>query len=134
MQPLTVHETNLAQERPCARCIKRNIGHLCHDEPREPELATKKSKSQHSNSVAEDGSPPDQLQSTIDNGMNNSNEQSQEQDSQDNGLGLDTTALTQGRPLQLVQPSPVSGLQASALNSSSNQCKPPLARSDRKAN
>lgn len=23
-------------ERPCARCIKRDIGHLCHDEPREP--------------------------------------------------------------------------------------------------
>lgn len=23
------------QERPCTRCIKRNIGHLCHDEPRE---------------------------------------------------------------------------------------------------
>jgi len=23
-------------ERPCTRCIKRNIGHLCHDEPREP--------------------------------------------------------------------------------------------------
>lgn len=23
-------------DRPCKRCIKRNIGHLCHDEPREP--------------------------------------------------------------------------------------------------
>lgn len=22
--------------RPCNRCIKRSIGHLCHDEPREP--------------------------------------------------------------------------------------------------
>lgn len=22
-------------ERPCGRCLKRNIGHLCHDEPRE---------------------------------------------------------------------------------------------------
>lgn len=26
---------NLLQERPCQRCIKRNIGHLCHDEPRD---------------------------------------------------------------------------------------------------
>lgn len=26
----------LLKERPCTRCIKRNIGHLCHDEPREP--------------------------------------------------------------------------------------------------
>ncbi|KAI5791682.1 hypothetical protein DFH27DRAFT_485733 [Peziza echinospora] len=23
------------EERPCGRCLKRNIGHLCHDEPRE---------------------------------------------------------------------------------------------------
>ncbi|CAK1358761.1 unnamed protein product [Cercospora beticola] len=29
-------------ERPCARCVKRDIGHLCHDEPREP---AKRSKS-----------------------------------------------------------------------------------------
>ncbi|KAL8643067.1 MAG: hypothetical protein Q9228_000306 [Teloschistes exilis] len=24
------------KDRPCTRCVKRNIGHLCHDEPREP--------------------------------------------------------------------------------------------------
>ncbi|CAK7272475.1 Transcription factor [Sporothrix epigloea] len=30
-------------ERPCTRCIKRNIGHLCHDEPRDSE--SRKSKS-----------------------------------------------------------------------------------------
>ncbi|KAL9613943.1 MAG: hypothetical protein Q9167_001557 [Letrouitia subvulpina] len=29
-------------ERPCTRCVKRNIGHLCHDEPREPAKASKK--------------------------------------------------------------------------------------------
>ncbi|EMC98521.1 hypothetical protein BAUCODRAFT_130166 [Baudoinia panamericana UAMH 10762] len=28
-------------ERPCARCVKRDIGHLCHDEPREPPKRTK---------------------------------------------------------------------------------------------
>ncbi|TKA65770.1 hypothetical protein B0A55_09478, partial [Friedmanniomyces simplex] len=31
------------QQRPCARCVKRDIGHLCHDEPRE---APKRSKSE----------------------------------------------------------------------------------------
>ncbi|OKL62090.1 hypothetical protein UA08_02980 [Talaromyces atroroseus] len=31
-------------ERPCTRCIKRNIGHLCHDEPREP---AKKNRGEH---------------------------------------------------------------------------------------
>ena len=30
-------------QRPCARCIKRDIGHLCHDEPRDP---PKRSKSE----------------------------------------------------------------------------------------
>ncbi|KAE8452847.1 hypothetical protein EG329_013119 [Mollisiaceae sp. DMI_Dod_QoI] len=108
-------------ERPCARCIKRNIGHLCHDEPREPESATKKSKSQHSNSAAEDdGSPPDQAQASADNGMSNSFDQSQDQ-SQDSSLTLGSAALSQGGPLQLVQPSPVSGIQASALNANSGQ-------------
>ena len=28
-------------ERPCARCVKRDIGHLCHDEPRDPPKRTK---------------------------------------------------------------------------------------------
>lgn len=45
MLPLKKHGVNgieadvcrdaAAQERPCTRCIKRSIGHLCHDEPRE---------------------------------------------------------------------------------------------------
>lgn len=26
------------QERPCTRCIKRNIGHLCHDQPRDSDV------------------------------------------------------------------------------------------------
>lgn len=29
-------------ERPCTRCIKRNIGHLCHDEPRDADAKKKK--------------------------------------------------------------------------------------------
>jgi hypothetical protein len=118
----------VAQERPCARCIKRNIGHLCHDEPREPESATKKSKkSQHTHSEKsepeDDGTTPDQTESNIDNGISNLFEQSQDQ-AQDNNLSL-ATGLSQGGPSQIVQPSPVSGIQANALNSNSNQCKCP---------
>ncbi|KAH7090299.1 hypothetical protein FB567DRAFT_519526 [Paraphoma chrysanthemicola] len=37
-------------ERPCTRCVKRNIGHLCHDEPRE---GVKKSKSEPDNNAGE---------------------------------------------------------------------------------
>ena len=39
------------KERPCTRCIKRNIGHLCHDEPREP---SKRSRSEHEQSAADE--------------------------------------------------------------------------------
>jgi len=39
------------QERPCTRCIKRNIGHLCHDEPREP---VKRTRSEHETPVADE--------------------------------------------------------------------------------
>ncbi|EFQ99330.1 Rds2p [Nannizzia gypsea CBS 118893] len=35
--------------RPCSRCIKRNIGHLCHDKPREP---TKRVKNETEGTVA----------------------------------------------------------------------------------
>ncbi|KAJ6135467.1 hypothetical protein N7512_000627 [Penicillium capsulatum] len=39
------------KERPCTRCIKRNIGHLCHDEPREP---AKRTRGDQEHSAAED--------------------------------------------------------------------------------
>ncbi|CZT41460.1 related to transcription factors [Rhynchosporium secalis] len=121
------------KERPCARCIKRDIGHLCHDEPREPESATKKAaKKQHSNSVPEeDGSPSEVvLTEDVEDSVNDSFEQSaqiqtqaQAQSHEANSLALGTDALpqSQGGSLQLVQPSPVSGIQANALNSNSNQ-------------
>ena len=52
---------NISQERPCTRCIKRNIGHLCHDEPRE---SFKKPKNDHTlNSNEEEQSSPKQSRS-----------------------------------------------------------------------
>ena len=42
----------IKKERPCTRCIKRNIGHLCHDEPRDQ---TKRSRnSEYDHSIADD--------------------------------------------------------------------------------
>ena len=38
------------QERPCTRCIKRNIGHLCHDELREP---AKRPKAEQSHTASD---------------------------------------------------------------------------------
>ncbi|KAK7229141.1 hypothetical protein V2G26_001311 [Clonostachys chloroleuca] len=39
-------------ERPCTRCIKRNIGHLCHDEPRDADSKKNKNATQGAPSVA----------------------------------------------------------------------------------
>ena len=47
----------MSQDRPCKRCIKRNIGHLCHDEPREGHGYHKKSKADSDATAADDGSP-----------------------------------------------------------------------------
>jgi hypothetical protein len=112
----------VAQERPCARCIKRNIGHLCHDERRENDSVTKKSKSQHSNSVEDEETPPEQpqLQPSVENGLTNPFDQIADQ-AQEN-ISLGRPSITQSGSLQIVQPSPVSGIQVSALSSSSNQC------------
>jgi len=38
------------QDRPCIRCVKRSIGHLCHDEPRE---SARSSKSEQSNTASD---------------------------------------------------------------------------------
>lgn len=47
------------KERPCTRCIKRNIGHLCHDEPRE---AAKRVRGENEHSTAdEEGSSNNEL-------------------------------------------------------------------------
>lgn len=47
----TVSNTGL-QDRPCARCVKRSIGHLCHDEPRD---SVKGIKHDQTNSTSNSG-------------------------------------------------------------------------------
>jgi hypothetical protein len=112
----------VVQERPCARCIKRNIGHLCHDESRAADSATKKSKSHNSNSVDDEETSPDQPQSqpSVENGMNHPFDQSTDSAPENIGLG---PSITQSTTLQIVQPSPVSGIQQNALNSNSSHCR-----------
>lgn len=71
------------QERPCTRCVKRNIGHLCHDEPRE---SVKKSKSEPENPDAQGEAPQ--------NGVSNSdtaNVMPQHTSGPDAGLNLQPT-------------------------------------------
>ncbi|KAI9718235.1 MAG: hypothetical protein M1812_004225 [Candelaria pacifica] len=108
-------------ERPCTRCIKRNIGHLCHDELREP---IKRSKSEHDTSTGEEETSP-KHEITSGNGMTTSFEPGTEQQIvQDADLSLDPPPLPQGGPAETVQilpPSPVSGTQTQTLSSSDQQ-------------
>ena len=50
----------MSQDRPCKRCIKRNIGHLCHDEPREGQHRKSKSEADQAG-VDESTSPMHEL-------------------------------------------------------------------------
>ncbi|KAK4133190.1 SPO22-domain-containing protein [Trichocladium antarcticum] len=115
-------------ERPCTRCIKRNIGHLCHDEPRDHE--SRKSKSVLAPStVHETGSQPDLGRSSL-----NQRDRAMRPPSFDaggaNGPGqvakaaFEAAAALAGRnnnQLQLVQPTPVSGIRSAGLGTTMSQ-------------
>ncbi|KAI2473487.1 meiosis protein SPO22/ZIP4 like-domain-containing protein [Annulohypoxylon bovei var. microspora] len=110
-------------ERPCTRCIKRNIGHLCHDEPRDPD--SKKPKGSH-DAAGHDESDiqPELSQNSIDqsaaaamappafDGTGAAQRTKQ---------GFGAGALGQTNPLQLVSPNPVSNMQANGSGSNMNQ-------------
>lgn len=105
----------LMQERPCTRCIKRNIGHLCHDEPRDAD--SKKARSTQGTSVIDESETRSEAaRSSID--QTRAALRALGQSSQFRGS---TPNLHQGDPLQqLVQRS--QGIQSSALNSNLNPC------------
>ncbi|KAF5618944.1 transcription factor [Fusarium sp. NRRL 52700] len=110
-------------ERPCTRCIKRNIGHLCHDEPRDAD--SKKAKSVQSTQsiqapsvVDESDAQSDMARSSISSTMGPpppTFDTTRQRGSKSFG-----GVLGQGSPLSLVQPGQVSGLQGNALNSSNS--------------
>ncbi|KAK8134284.1 hypothetical protein PG984_006296 [Apiospora sp. TS-2023a] len=112
-------------ERPCTRCIKRNIGHLCHDEPRDPD--SKKSKTaptQGASGQDESEAQSDLARNSIDQSASTAmGPPSYESPgaSQGTKAGFGTGTLGQTNPLQLVSPNPVSRMQANASSSSMNQ-------------
>ncbi|RYC63614.1 hypothetical protein CHU98_g2598 [Xylaria longipes] len=93
-------------------CDLRNIGHLCHDEPRDPD-AKKPKSSNHAAARDESDSQTELSHNSIDrstNAMVASSFDSSSAQGTKPGFG----PLGQGNHLQLVSPSPVSGLQAVA--------------------
>jgi hypothetical protein len=102
------------QERPCTRCIKRNIGHLCHDEPREP---AKKSKSEQA--AGTENEPPSHLDPA---GGDSSLDLSRQQDTAA-ALGLGPLSQSnRGNTASLVQPTPIVAPQPSSLTSTTQPC------------
>ncbi|KAJ2907093.1 hypothetical protein MKZ38_007608 [Zalerion maritima] len=94
-------------------CIKRNIGHLCHDEPRDPE--SKKARSVQGTSVMDESDTrSDVARSTIDQTRAAMRALDQ------GGAFARSAALGTGNPLQQLV-SPTQGIQAGALNSNLNQ-------------
>ena len=112
------------QDRPCARCVKRSIGHLCHDEPREPGKATKVEQDNVVGSgeglLKQEGIPADGLSRRAEQ------EQVEQPFLQGPGLDLGTTTLpttTQSDPAQLTPSSPVLGAQNQFSEAESQQRK-----------
>jgi len=68
LQPTTgnVQKLTAIQDRPCARCVKRSIGHLCHDEPRESTRGPKHSQEESGATVKQEDSLPYMLGPSID--------------------------------------------------------------------
>ncbi|KAJ4007066.1 Transcription factor [Fusarium irregulare] len=108
------------KERPCTRCIKRNIGHLCHDEPRDAD--SKKAKSAQSiqtpSVVDESDAQSDMARSSISSTMGPpppTFDTTRHRGSKSFGGGV----LGQGSPLSIVQPGQVS-VQGNELNNGSS--------------
>ncbi|KAI0590195.1 Zn(2)-C6 fungal-type DNA-binding domain [Pyrenophora tritici-repentis] len=102
-------------ERPCTRCVKRNIGHLCHDEPRE---GVKKSKSEPENGDRQ--SQPPQIEPTTSDVA--ATAAPQPANAPDAGLGMGPHQLApdgDASTASVTQPDPVSAPQLPALTSGS---------------
>lgn len=99
-------------ERPCARCIKRDIGHLCHDEPREP---AKRSKSEAELAPADEAPSPKHRTSTV-------TEPFHTYEQVDGGLDIGPPQGQHGRmdAPQIAQPKPVSPTQMQRHTNNNN--------------
>lgn len=100
-------------DRPCARCIKRSIGHLCHDEPRE---GVKKSKSDAKNANDDTDGSNHEAAASSDQAVNILSQQPTA--AQDAGLNLAASLLPPNRganAASMAQPAPVSAPQLSSL-------------------
>ena len=107
------------QERPCTRCVKRNIGHLCHDEPRE---GIKKAKSEPENGNTQSEVPKSGLPASD----AAANAIPQQINAPDAGLNLAPPHMAPQRTTStssITQAEPVSAPQLPGMASGNQSCK-----------
>lgn len=112
-------------ERPCTRCIKRNIGHLCHDEPREHDTKKARGSTAAGSNMDETESQSDIAHSALDQTTSAAVAAAMNAPSFDGGAAAAAAAagitaggagsLGRGSSIQLVRPAQLSGMQASGL-------------------
>ncbi|KAJ0331276.1 hypothetical protein COL5a_002815 [Colletotrichum fioriniae] len=100
-------------------CIKRNIGHLCHDEPRDAD--SKKAKSSHAPSAVDESetTQSELTRSSIDQSATGSMGPPPPFDRKASAFGA--AVLGQGNPLHLVSPGAGTGMAGNGSNM--NQCR-----------
>ncbi|KAF2764417.1 hypothetical protein EJ03DRAFT_331865 [Teratosphaeria nubilosa] len=91
-------------QRPCARCVKRDIGHLCHDEPREPPRKGRSETGVAEIAPAPEGGKPDRTA----NGRSGSLQFGQQGSGAMEALNARSSVGSAG---QLAQPTPISPTQ-----------------------
>lgn len=118
-------------ERPCTRCIKRNIGHLCHDEPREADNKKHKPNNPPTHPLQHHETPDDGHESQSEVGRSSLASMGPPTTAFDSakrrtssGFGAGMLAQRGPLPTAIVQPGASTGLQGTMLagpNNNSNQ-------------
>ncbi|KAK1463043.1 transcriptional regulator [Colletotrichum cuscutae] len=115
-------------------CIKRNIGHLCHDEPRDAD--SKKAKSSHAPSAVDESetTQSELTRSSIDQSATGSMGPPPPFDRKASAFGA--AVLGQGNPLHLVSPGAGTGMagNGSNVNQLQKDNKQPQLQRDSEAN
>lgn len=123
-----VRAINLLSDRPCMRCVKRNIGHLCHDEAREPKKPKTDPASAQDNDHEGSHTPPSRASLAppppVD-GISNPLDKKQEVSAGSSNVSLPPPPIPPSRNnagASIVAPSPASVAPRSNLRRNSQAC------------
>lgn len=119
----TKYSANTLQERPCTRCVKRDIGHLCHDEPRE---AVRRSKGERSHTTGDDDTPPKQEELLPDRIVSPLDQpQAGQKHLQENGLDMVAPGIPVDRKsnVQLAQTAPMTDTRMRNVGVGNQNCR-----------